>query len=53
MRYYIEALLIPNRVFVSIIQRIAAEVLVPIAVPILVSTENCVSKLIETLTQES
>jgi hypothetical protein len=39
-----------DKVFVSIIQRVAAEELVPIATPILVSIENCVSKLIEALT---
>ena len=42
-----------DKIFVSIIKRIAAEAVVPVATPVLVSVENCVQKLIETLIEES
>jgi hypothetical protein len=42
-----------DKIFVSIIERIAAEAVVRIATPALVSMENCVQKLVEALTEES
>jgi hypothetical protein len=42
-----------DKVFVSIIERIAAEAVISIAMPVLVSKENCVQTLIATLTGES
>jgi hypothetical protein len=43
-----------GKVFVLIIQRVADEAVVPVATPMLVSVENCVSsiKLVEALTRE-
>ena len=53
--YLVDAdiLMTADKIFVSIIERIAAEAVVPVATPVLVSVENCVQKLIEILTGES
>ncbi len=50
--YLVDAdlLVTADKVFVSIIQRVTAETVIPIAAPVLVSVENCVQKLIEILT---
>ena len=51
--YLIDAdvLMTADKIFFSITQRIAAEGVVPVAEPLLVSPENCVQKLLETLTR--
>lgn len=46
-----DVLITADKIFFSITQRIGAEGVVPIAEPLLVSPENCIQKLLETLTR--